>query len=140
MNSPLIVAHIPTCRWKGKGHTDAAKRISDATNLHKVAGGWDTVGRFIACRLSDGTGGETLYDTHFDAVRHQPDADLCLYIRLRAEGMNVCDAELYLWINRQAHDNGMRLTDPDKASNNRTLIPRVSTEHQYKTLRGLRRR
>jgi hypothetical protein len=32
------------------------------------------------------------------------------------------------------------MTDPDKASNNRTLIPRIAPEHQLRTLRGLRRR
>jgi hypothetical protein len=134
----IIVKHNATCRWRGEGHTDEAKRISDATYLHAAAMGWDSAGRFIACRLADGKGGETLYDTHFDAVRHQPDPNLCLYIRLRAEGMNVCDAELFLWVNRQAYNNGFRLADPDKAENNRTLIPRLTASHEYRTLRGLR--
>jgi hypothetical protein len=139
MSGNLIVAHNMTCRWKGQGHTDAAKRISDATHLHLAAIGPVCAGRFIACRLSDGTGGNTLYDSHYDAVRMHPnESDNYCYIRLRYEGMSVCDAELFLWINRQAHDNGMRLTDPDNPRNNRTLIPRVAAEHQYKILKGLR--
>lgn len=141
MSMPVIVPHAPSCRWKGEAHTDAAKRISDYTYLHKVAAGADAAGKFIACRLDDGRGGETLYDTHFDAVRHHPsDHMLYCYLRLRYEGMSVCDAELYLYVNRQAYDNGFRLTDPDDPKQNRTLIPRVDPQHQLKTLQGLRRK
>lgn len=138
MKVPLVIAHIPSCRWRGQGHTDAAKRISDATLLHKAAMGFDSAGKFISCRLSDGTGGTTLYDTYRDAVRdHRNESDLWLYIRLRAEGMSVCDAELSLWVNRQAHDNGFRLTDPDDPRGGRTLIPRVTTQHNNLILKGL---
>jgi hypothetical protein len=136
--TPLIIAHVPSCRWKGKGHTDAAKRISDATNLHKVASGWDSIGKFIACRLSDGTGGIDLYDSYRDAVRIQSARhDEFLYIRLRAEGMTVCEAELYLWVNRQARDNGFKLSDPDDSRGGKTLIPRIDPQHNNLILKGL---
>jgi hypothetical protein len=138
MKVPLVIAHIPTCRWKGKGHSDEAKRISDATLLHKAALGWDASGKFISCRLSDGTGGNTLYDTYGDAVRaHRNESDLFLYIRLRAEGMTVCEAELQLWVNRQAYDNGFRLTDPDNPKGGRTIIPRIDPQHNNLILKGL---
>src|SRR5260370_11403779 len=87
-NEPLLINHVPQCPFHGKGHSDAAKRISDATYLHRAASGWDCVGRFIACRLSDGTGGNTLFESHFDAVRiHPNESELYCYIRLRPEGM-----------------------------------------------------
>lgn len=137
----LVIAHIPQCPFIGKGHSDAAKRISDATYLHLVAQGADAAGKFIACRLSDGTGGNTLYDSHFDAVRMHPnESDLYCYIKLRFEGMNVCDAEIFLKVARQAHDAGFRLTDPDKRSNNRALIPRVDRSHNIRIARGLGRK
>lgn len=138
MKVPLVINHTPSCRWRGQGHSDAAKRISDSTQLHKAALGWDATGRFIACRLSDGKGGGTLYDSYRDAVRDHPnESDLYLYVRLMAEGMTVCDAELYLWVNRQAHDSGFRLTDPDDPRGGRTLIPRIDTGHNLKIGRAL---
>ena len=91
--------------------------------------------------MSDGTGGNTLYDSHYDAVRHHPnESDLFLYIRLRAVGMPICDAEIQLKVARQAYDAGYRLTDPDKPKNNRTLIPRVDRNHQIRIARGLGRK
>jgi hypothetical protein len=141
MNTPLIIAHDPRCRYHGKGHSDAAKRISDTTNLHKAAIGWDSVGKFIACKLADGRCGTDLYDSHFDAVRMHPnESDLYCYIRLRPEGMTVCEAEIFLDVARKAHDAGFRLTDPDKRENNRTIIPRIDVSHQIRTLRGLGRK
>jgi hypothetical protein len=135
---PLVIAHVAGCPFKGKGHSDAAKRISDATNLHKAALGWDAVGRFIACRMSDGTGGNTLYESHYDAVRMHPnESDLYVYIKLRNEGMSVCDAEIFLKVARQAYDAGYRLTDPDRPKNNRTIIPRVDRSHNVRIARQL---
>jgi hypothetical protein len=140
MNVPLLINHIPQCPLHGKGHSDAAKRISDTTYLHKAAVGWDSVGKFIACSLSDGKCGTDLYDSHYDAVRMHPnESDLYCYIRLRPEGMTVCEAEIFLKVARQAHAAGFRLTDPDKRENNRALIPRIATEHQGRIIRGLRR-
>lgn len=137
----LVIAHIPQCPWIGKGHSDAAKRISDATYLHHAASPVYSAGKFIACRLSDGTGGNVLYDSHFDAVRMHPnESDLYCYIKLRYEGMNVCDAEIFLNVARKAHDAGFRLTDPDRRNNNRALIPRVDRTNQIKIARGLGRK
>lgn len=137
---PLLISHIPQCPFKGRGHTDAARRISDATFLHRAALGWDAVGKFIACRMSDGTGGNTLYDTHYDAVRMHPnESDLYVYIRLRNEGMSVCDAEIFLKVARQAYEAGFRMTDPDNRYNNRALIPRQDRSHQIRIARGLGR-
>lgn len=139
MSLPVLMPHSGSCRWRGKAHTDAAKRISDATYLHKAAIGHQATGKFLTCRMDDGTCDPTLYPTHFDAVRMHPnDHERRVYIRLRQEGMSVCEAELFLFVARQAYDNGFRLTDPDDKKNNRTLIPRIAAEHQNKILRGLR--
>ena len=138
MPGNLIVYHTPSCRWKGEGHTDAAKRISDATYLHLVGQGLAAAGKFISFPLDTGDCGTDLYDTHYDAVRmHPSDHDRRGYIRLRHEGMSVCEAELFLWTARQAYDNGYRLTDPDQKKQ-RTLIPRIAPEHNFNILWNLR--
>jgi hypothetical protein len=141
MSVPLLFPHQGSCRWKGQDHTDAAKRISDATYLHKAAVGIESAGKFLTCRMDTGQCDPVLYPTHFDAVRMHPnDHERRVYIRLRHEGMSVCEAEIFLFIARQAYDNGFRLTDPDSRKNNRALIPRIAPEHQIKILKGLRGR
>lgn len=138
MPGNLIIPHTSTCRWIGEAHTDAAKRISDATYLHLAAIGINAAGQFLTCSMQDGKCDPTLYPSHFDAVRmHASDHYQRVYIRLRHEGMTVCEAELFLWTARQAYDNGFRLTDPD-TRRQRALIPRITAEHRNKILRGLR--
>lgn len=138
MSVPLLIRHHKDCRWLGQQHSDEAKRISDATYLHVAAQGLAVVGKFISFLLTTGDCGTDLYDTHFDAVRMNPnDHERRGYIRLRFEGMDVCEAELFLWVARQAYDNGFRLTDPDQRKQ-RAIIPRVAPEHNYRILRGLR--
>jgi hypothetical protein len=119
-------------------HSDAAKRISDATYLHHAAQGLAVAGKFVSFPLDTGDCGTDLYDTHYDAVRiNAADHERRGYIRLRHEGMSVCEAELFLFVARQAYDNGFRLTDPD-TRRQRALIPRIAPENNYKILRGLR--
>ena len=119
-------------------HSDAAKRISDGTYLHFAAQGLAVAGKFISFPLDTGDCGTDLYDTHYDAVRiNAADHERRGYIRLRHEGMSVCEAELFLFVARQAYDNGFRLTDPD-TRRQRALIPRIAPENNYKILRGLR--
>ena len=119
------------------GHTDAAKRVSDAVNLHFSIMGFDCKRYWIACRLDSGKGGETLYDNKRDAIRHQLDEYLCMYICLTGAPMSVCEAEVLLAVHRKAYDAGFRMADPDTAAGGRELIPRVAVEHNLATIRAL---
>lgn len=125
------------CTMGALGHTDAAKRVSDAVNLHFSVMGFDCKRYWIACRLENGKGGETLYDTKHDAIRHQLDEYLCMYICLTGAPMSVCEAEVLLRTHRKAYDAGFRMVDPDTAAGGKELIPRVALEHQIATIRAL---
>jgi hypothetical protein len=144
MSTPLLVPHTAGCPLRGIGHTDAAKRVSDAVNLHMLASdagwAWDNVkGRFMAFRLENGASDGTLYDTKQDAVRHQGDEFLCMYLKLHAGGMSACEAEIMLKIHRQAYDNGFRLADPDSKTGGRDIIPRMATDKALAQIRALNR-
>jgi hypothetical protein len=109
----VLVRHDPGCKWGratdvdidsegkvlsaviGPGHSDAAKRFSDAFNLHRAAG---TSSGWIAVSYADGRGGEVVYDTRDDAVQDRwPYEDRCFYATLAsAPSMSVCAAESVL--------------------------------------------
>lgn len=135
----LIMQHVGGCQWRFKGHSDAAKRISDACMLHWVAQHWDSTKYWVVFNLEDGRSPDnhTLYDSKRDAVRHQPDEFKCLYIKLHPGGMNVCEAEAFLKFNRQAYLSGYRLADPDKKSGGPDLIPRIGSDTMKQQIRGL---
>src|SRR5258707_165554 len=46
--------HVGGCPARGRGHTDGAKRISDACNMHWIAQGWDSTKYWCAFKLEDG--------------------------------------------------------------------------------------
>jgi hypothetical protein len=133
----IVNGHTPRCCARTFPHSDAAKRVSDAVNLHYAAIGWDSAKKWIAVRLEDGSGGNQLYDTKRDAIRHQLDEFLCAYLCLTGVPMNVCEAELILKFHRQAYDNGFRLVDPDSVHGGRDLIPRVTYEDKRQQVRAL---
>jgi hypothetical protein len=137
-NVPLLIAHVGGCPARGRGHSDEAKRISDATTLQWVAGKWDTVGRFMSFKLEDGRSDNTLYDSYRDAVRHAGHNEmLYMFVKLHPGGMNVCEAEAMLKFNRQAHSNGFRMPDPDHREGGHTLIPRIGMEKVQAQVRAL---
>lgn len=93
---------------------DAARRCSDAVNLHLTIHGMDAVGKWVAVRLSDGGSDARLYDRKQDAVNHQLHENLCAYICIVPTGMPVEDALSFLRTTRRLYDAGMRLSDPDR--------------------------
>lgn len=131
----VIVAHDPDCPPRNRstlgGHSDAAKRTSDEYNLHRTAGGLDVVGHWIACRLSDGSSDHALYGSRREAVRHQKhNEQLYIYVQIRPCDMSVCEAASFLRFNRQAYENGFRLTDPEHRAGGRQIITRLGREDQ----------
>jgi hypothetical protein len=135
----LIMQHAGGCPRRGSGHTDPAKRIADACMMHWIAQGWDSTKYWAAFKLEDGRSPDsnTLYDSKRDAVRHQMDEFLCMYIKLHPGGMNVCEAEAILKIHRQAYLNGYRMHDPDSKSGGADIIPRIGMDKVANQIRAL---
>jgi len=134
--------HEIWCQYKlnnHEGYADAAKRIRDEYLLHRVAGGFDVMGKWIACNLQDGTSDHVLYDSKRDAVLHQHgySENYYTYIKLVAPTMNACEAYVMLRIARVAYNNGMRLADSDHKTGGMSIIHRVSIEDQLAVARGM---
>jgi hypothetical protein len=121
-------------------HSDAARRASDAVNLHYSVLGSEAIGKWVAVRLADGSSDGVLYDTKRDAVRHQPDEKLAAYTCIVPGGMNICRAESFLKMSRMAYDAGFRLADPDARHGGLDLIPRLTQEDQAAQMARLIRR
>lgn len=128
-----------TCRVPSHGadHSDAAKRMSDATRLAWEALGWDgTVGKWMAFKLEDGSTNNDVYDRKQEAVRHNDEFRHC-FIRLHPFGMNPCEAQIMLKIHRDAYDAGFRLADPDSKTGGKDIILRTPAEKLAQQMRSL---
>jgi len=130
------------CRYgrRPQGHSDAAKRISDAARTAWTFRGWDCVGRWMSFRLSDGVTNHDVYDTKRDAIRHVDNELRYCYIKLHPQGMSVCEAEIMLEFTRKAVDAGFRLADPDSATGGPDIIPRIGHVDVFAQLRALTRK
>ena len=148
---PVLVAHEQGCRYarpRDGGHSDAAKRISDAYNLHLTAGAAfvrpgsmnPNVGRFLAFRLADGGSDGVLYDSYRDAVRHQHhDEKWRMYCRIVPHSMSVCSAESQLYIHRLFYERGWDLPDIDDRNGGRAPILLESQENTRALVDALNR-
>jgi hypothetical protein len=84
--------------------SDAAKRASDAYNLHRVADPNGCVGKWIAVRLSDGTTDNVLYDSKSAAVDHQHhDEDFYAFVQIGPWQFTPEMAETYLTVQRRMY-------------------------------------
>jgi hypothetical protein len=136
---PSPVIHDNGCRVLG-AHSDAAKRASDAVNLHVIALGFGAFRKWVAVALADGRSDGELYDSKRDAVRHQRhNEDRFAFVRITPNGMTVCRAESYLGVHRKLAAAGFRLADPDAAHGGRQVIPRLTNEDQAQLMARLRR-
>lgn len=130
--------HQSWCQQAVMGHSDAAQRVCDAYNLHRVALGYDAIGKWIACALADGRSDNVAYDSKRHAVVHQHhNEQYYTFIKIGPPSMNECEAEVMLKTARCLYDKGMRLTDPDDAHGGKDVIKRVSVEDQLAQANGL---
>lgn len=130
--------HEPWCRMKMVSHTDAAKRLCDDFNLHRVAAPYDSIGKWMASALHDGGSDRVLYDSKLDAVRHQHhNEQWYTFIKIIPSSMNVCEAEVVLATARNLYDKGLRLTDPDHRHGGPDLIKRLTVEDALAQGRGV---
>jgi hypothetical protein len=114
------------------GHTDDAKRLSDAVMLHWAAVEWDSVGKFIAFDLNDGSTDGTLYPTRIAAVNHQANEYNCGYIHLHPGGMTQCEAEIMLKAARQISS-----AFPAARDSSRQMILPITREGLARQMRAL---
>lgn len=143
MSTPVLVRHDAGCsaanRAPGGGHSDAAKRISDTWNLHRVACGELSVGQWFAARLADGTTDDTLYASRRAAIVHQHhDEQFYAYFRIVPTYMSVCSAASVLRWHREAYDAGFRLPDPDDRRGGPQMIRRLRAEDHDNQIAALK--
>jgi len=130
----------PVVRENKDQHTDAAKRCSDQVALHLAAMGAGAIGKIIAVSLADGSGDGVLYDSKYDAVRHQRHNERrYAFVRIPPGGMPVCDAECFLWVHRMARERDIGSPDLSRADGGLDLIPRLTREDQARQIRNLQR-
>lgn len=121
--------HAMGCRAMFREHSDAAKRMADTYNLHRTVDPYGVIGKWFAVALSDGTSDGTIYDSKRDCILHQHHNEyFYAYISIVPSSMSVCDAEIFLDINRKLYDKGIRLVDPDHKKGGRELIKRATRE------------
>jgi hypothetical protein len=126
------------CRYRFTKHTDAAKRISDATILAWTATGWDGyVGHWMTFTLDAGITDHVLYPRKIDAVRHVSDEFRNIYLKMQPGGFPLCAAEVMLNFHRQAYENGFRLVDPDAQDGGPDIIPRIGTNEIHQQISAL---
>jgi hypothetical protein len=137
------IAHDPGCRWaRDFDHSDAAKRITDTYNLHRIAGkglGLENVGKVFAARLADGTSDGVLYDNIRDAIRHQKsNARWYAYFRIGREAMTACNAASLLKMHREADAAGLNFVGRhDEPQSAMEIIPRLTVEDHQAQMRAL---
>lgn len=118
-------------------HSDAAKRLCDTYNLHRIADPIGNLGRWFAVAISDGTTDNVLYDSRIDAIKHQHHNEMYYaYIQIVPMTMDLCDAELYLSGVRKTYDARKHLLDRDSPNGGKEIIPRLAVEDQISLLKG----
>ena len=111
--------------------SDAARRISDTYNLHRLADPIGNIGRWFASKLIDGTTDNILYDSRSDAVWHQKhNEQFYMFTQIVPATMSEHDSETRLQVARRMQDAGIRMIDRDAPNGGRDMIPRMSTEDQ----------
>lgn len=109
--------------------SDAAKRIYDTYNLHKIGDPYGSIGKWFAARLSDGTGDNTLYDSKGECVRHQHHDEMYyVYVQITPGDMSQTDAQIWLELHRRMYEKNIRMVDPQHVSGGREVIKRATQE------------
>lgn len=128
--------HCPLENRNGFGdHSDAAKRIADVYNLHRVADPYGNIGSWIACALQDGQSDMVLYDSKDAAIHHQHGYEnYFIYIQIVPAMITACEAQVHLKIGRMCYDKGGRWANGDTKHE---LIRRLGWEDQVALSKGI---
>lgn len=116
-------------------HSDAAKRVADEFNMHRVADPYGNIGFWIACALADGTSDHTLYETKQDAIRHQHhNENFYTFIQIVPSTFTECESEVMLKVARMMYNAGGRMSD---GFSRHDLIKRLGWEDQNALSNGI---
>ena len=116
-------------------HSDAAKRVSDIYNLHRIADAYGNIGFWFACALADGQSDMGLYESKQDAIRHQHhNENYYTFIQIVPSSMTPCEAEVMLKTARMIYDAGGRISD---GFSRHDLIKRLGWEDQLAQSTGI---
>lgn len=108
-------------------YSDAARRMSDAVNLHITASGDGAFGKWVSCKLTDGSSDGNLYDRKEDAIHHAIlGSEYYAYVHVTPGGMSPAQAERYLKFTRQLYDMGARVKASD---GDRTILAPMAIEN-----------
>jgi hypothetical protein len=117
------------------GHSDAAMRICDVYMMHRTVDLYGCIGKWIACRLQDGSSDNMLYDSKPTAIRFQKGQEnWYTFIRITPAQITPCEAEVMLKMARMFYDKGARTTD---GFGRRELIKRLTWEDQNAQAKGI---
>jgi len=118
--------------------SDAAKRVSDQYNLHRVAAPHDSIGKWFAVKLVDGENDGVLYDSKADAVAHQRHMEMYYaYVQVGPWQMTPENAETFLALHRRMYAKGLRMADRDAKNGGKDMIRRLSEADQKAQIRAL---
>jgi hypothetical protein len=136
MNHLMHQTHCPLeNRTESGGHSDAAMRISDVYLMHRTADLYGSIGKWIACRLDDGSSDNVLYDSKPHAIRHQHhNENWYTFIRMTPAQITPCEAEVMIKMARMFYDGGARNTD---GFGRRELIKRLTWEDDVAQSKGI---
>jgi hypothetical protein len=103
-------------------YSDAAKRLSNAINLHIHAQGNAVFGKVVAFRLDTGASDNNLYDTRDDAIRHtRSKPGVWAFTQIHPTGTNPREAESALkWARFTYFELGARI---DSGSDAEPIMP-----------------
>lgn len=128
--------HTHYCRTLD--HSDAAKRLVNTYQMHRMADPIGNIGRWFAIAIADGTSDNTLYDSRRDAITHQHhNEQYYAFAQIVPSDMNTCDAELYLSGVRKTYEARKNLMDREHPNGGLDIIPRLAVEDQRAQLRGV---
>ena len=103
-------------------YSDAAKRLSNAINLHIHAQGNEAFFKIIAFRLDDGSSDNNLYETRDEAIRHtRSKPGVWAFAQVHPTGSNPREAESALkWARFTYFELGARI---DSGSDAEPIMP-----------------
>ncbi len=116
-------------------HSDAAKRIADTYNMHRLADPYGNIGYWFASALIDGTSDNVLYESRQHAIAHQHhNENYYTFIQIVPSTMTPCESEVMLKVARMAYDKGWRISD---GMSRHDLIKRLGWEDQLALSNGI---
>jgi hypothetical protein len=98
-----------------------AQRAHEHLNLVRLGHGEAALGRWVAISLADGSCDQNLYATKAEAVRFQLHETQCAYLNISG-WPTLGELRLFLDMNEELYDGGMRLADPATYVNPEALL------------------